>query len=92
MFFLGWKLPGWIMALTAAGPLLHANKCNCSGFCPRLGGRAKYQKIGTIIPAIFDRDATENNVDVDAAKANCDVRHIVRAPPLRQDYRLTPSL
>ena len=32
-------------------------------------------------PDIFDRDATDNHDVVDVAKANGDVRRVVRAPP-----------
>ncbi len=66
--FLGWKLPGWIMALAAARTRLHANKCNFSGFCPRLGGLSKYKNIRKLVPAIFDLDATEHQVVFDVPK------------------------
>ena len=36
----------------------------------------------TFVPAKFDRDASDNHIVVDVAKANGDVSHIVRAPPL----------
>ena len=46
MFFVGWKWRGLIMAITDTGTLLHANKCNIAGLCPKEGGRSNKRNKG----------------------------------------------
>ena len=83
MFFLGWKMAGWIMALTAAGTRSHANKSILTGCRPRLGSCCvSVQDERKIGPTIFDRDATDNDIVGDVAKANFNVNNIVGALPL----------
>ena len=45
------------------------------------GRKFQVEEDREIVPAIFYRDATENNAVVDVAEADRDVSHVVRAPP-----------
>ena len=81
---------GWIMAITVDETRSHASKSIFTGRRPRLGGCCMC-KMRELVPTIFDRDATDNDIVVNVAKAYCNVNN-VGAPHLCDKQERSLSL
>ncbi len=71
MCFLGWTV-AWVdhVIHCCRDPLARQQVQLCVWVLALVGGTLQVQEDQTIVPTIFDRDATDNRIVVDVAKAS----------------------